>query len=130
MSHTPRQVLLHAAVSLFGLWGAGQIQAQTETTGDIEGVVRDPSDAVIPSATVTLKNVERGDTRTALTGDRGSYHFNFLKPGVYTLVAVTSGLKSGLKSDMIEVTVAVGQAIAIDLVAKARDGWKSVAMES
>jgi hypothetical protein len=110
MSLTSRQVLLHVAVATFG------IQAQTITTGDITGVVRDPSHAVIPSATVTLKSTERGDQRTAQTGDQGSFHFNFLKPGIYTLGAVTTGLES----DTAEVTVSVGQAIAIDLIAKVR----------
>jgi len=116
LSYGSRQVLLNVVFTAFGLLGAGRIQAQTITTGDISGVVRDPSDAVIASATVTLKSTERGDTRTALTGDEGSYHFNFLKPGVYTLFAGTTGLKS----EMIIVTVAVGQALAIDLVAKVR----------
>jgi len=117
VSHCARRVLLQVAVAL-GLCASHRIQAQTVTTGDIEGVVRDPSDAVIASATVTLKSLERGEIRTALTGDQGSYHFNFLKPGVYTLVAVTTGLNSGLKSDTAKVTISVGQAIAIDLVAK------------
>ncbi len=118
MSHRSRQVLLHATLIALALLAADRIQAQTITTGDIAGVVRDPTNAVIPSATVTLKSIERGDTRTALTGDQGSYHFNFLKPGVYTLFAVTTGIKSGLESGMTEVTVAVGQAIAVDLVAR------------
>ena len=116
MGHTARQVLLHLAIAAFGLLASDRTQAQTITTGDIAGVVRDPSDALVPSATVTLKSIERGETRTASTGDQGSFQFNFLKPGVYTLFAETSGLKS----EMIEVTVAVGQAFAIDLVAKVR----------
>ncbi len=125
MSHTSGQALLRVAVTVFGLWGADRILAQTITTGDIAGVVRDPSGAVIPSATVTLNSTERGDTRTALTGVQGSYYFNLLKPGIYTLFAVTTGLKSGLKSDLTQIKVAVGQAIAIDLIAKLR-GVKEV----
>ena len=121
MSQPSRRVLLQVAVFAFGPWASHPIQAQTVTTGDIEGVVRDPSAAVIPSATVTLKSIERGDIRTAVTGDQGSYHFSFLKPGGYTLVAATAGLKS----DMSKVTVAVGQAIAIDLIAKVQ-GVKEV----
>ena len=120
MSHSSRQVLPCIALTAFGLLASDRIQAQTITTGDIGGVVRDPSNAVIPLATVTLKSTENGDTRTALTGDQGSYHFNFLKPGDYTVVIVTTGIKSGLESDITKVTVAVGQAIAVDLVAKIR----------
>ena len=114
MSHSSRRVLPYLVLTAFGLLASDRIQAQTITTGDISGVVRDPSNAVIPSATVTLKSAERGDQRTAVTGELGSYHFNFLKPGVYVLFAVTTGLKS----DRTEVTVSVGQAIAVDLVAK------------
>ena len=114
MCYTPRQALLHAAIGVFALCGGDLIHAQTITTGDVAGVVRDPSGAIIPAATVTLKSAERGDTRTVLTGDQGAYHFNFLKPGIYTVSATTSELKS----DMTKITVAVGRAIAVDLVAK------------
>ena len=120
VSHSSRQVLFHVVLTALGLVVADRIPAQTITTGDISGVVRDPTNAVIVAATVTLKSIERGDQRTSLTGDQGSYHFNFLKPGVYVLSAVTTGVKSGLESDLTEVTVAVGQAIAVDLVAKIR----------
>ena len=114
MSPTAKRVLLQAVAITFWLWNAYRIQAQTITTGDIAGVVRDPSGAVIPSATVTLKSAERGDTADRVTGEQGSYHFNFLKPGIYILFAVTTALKS----DRTEVTVDVGQAIAVDLVAR------------
>ena len=36
--------------------------AQTSTTGDIAGVVTDPSGSVVPDASVTLKDETKGNT--------------------------------------------------------------------
>lgn len=88
--------------------------AQTGTTGDIAGVVKDSTDAVIANASVTLKNADTGDTRTAATNDSGGYRFTFLKPGNYLVSAQTPGLKT----DATKVTVLVGQATQVDLIAK------------
>lgn len=68
--------------------------AQTITTGDIVGVVTDTSGAVVPSATVTLKSVDSGETRTTTTNGQGQYRFPLLKPGDYIISASTPGLKS------------------------------------
>src|SRR5580700_1937982 len=86
--------LLLTAVALFALCGASLIQAQTITTGDVSGVVRDSSGAVIPSATINLKSVESGEGRTVTTNGQGAYHLTLLKPGTYLISATTSGLKS------------------------------------
>jgi outer membrane receptor protein involved in Fe transport len=55
-----------------------------------------------------------GETRTVTSSDAGAYRFNFLKPGIYTVSAATAGLKT----DTTRVTVQVGQATAVDLIAK------------
>ena len=110
---TKRNVsLVFAACTL--LAAAGLVHGQTITTGDVAGVVRDASGAVVASATVSLRSSESGETRSVSTGDTGSYRFTFLKPGTYTVSAATAGLKS----DTTRVTVQVGQAAAVDLVAK------------
>ena len=49
------------------------MQAQTLTTGDIAGVVTDSSGGVVPNATVTVKNLDTGESRTAETGPTGEY---------------------------------------------------------
>lgn len=46
--------------------------AQTGTTGDVAGIVKDSSDAIVARATVTLTNTDTGDTRTAVSNDSGS----------------------------------------------------------
>jgi hypothetical protein len=88
--------------------------AQTITTGDLTGTVKDTSDAVVPNATVTLKSWDTGDVHTATTSAAGTYRFSLLKPGSYQISAVTPGLKS----DFSRVTVELGQAKTVDLIAK------------
>ncbi len=91
------------------------IQAQTITTGDVTGTVTDSSGAIVPGATVTLKNAATGDIRTAVSGADGSYRLTFVKPGTYTLSAVSAGLKS---DSMANLVVAVGQVQTLGLVLK------------
>ena len=56
---------LHRVVTLFAVLGAlslacSRLAAQTQTTGDVAGVVTDASGAVIPDATVTIKSADNG----------------------------------------------------------------------
>jgi len=97
---------------------------QTVTTGDLTGTVRDATAAVIPAATVTLKSMDTGETRTEQTNSSGAYRFTFVKPGNYTISATSTGLLS----DTTKVVVEVGQAITLDVVAKVQSWprrWKS-----
>jgi hypothetical protein len=45
------------------------------STFDLSGTVLDPSSAVLPGVTVSLRNTKTGLVRTAVTDDRGRYHF-------------------------------------------------------
>jgi hypothetical protein len=82
--------------------------AQSLTTGEITGTVADPSGAVLPSVTVTLKSVEKGFTQSGTTNTQGAYRFALLSPGNYTVSATASGFKTTTETT----TVAVG-AVAI-----------------
>ena len=84
---------------------------QTITTGDVAGVVKDPSGAVVPNATITLKSSDTGEVRTLVTGPSGEYRFPLLKPGRYSVSAQATGLKSNVQ----DFDVLVGQAGEINL---------------
>jgi Carboxypeptidase regulatory-like domain/TonB dependent receptor len=94
-------VALLAALSI----GSGRLAAQTTTTGDITGVVTDPSGSIVPSATVTLKDETKGVTQESTTNAQGTYRFYLLTPGPYT-ISVTS---AGFQTTSRRVDVAVGQ---------------------
>ena len=49
-------------------------------TGELSGVVTDPSGAVVPNAQITLSNNATGDKRTAVTTGAGIYRFSALPP--------------------------------------------------
>ena len=63
-------------------------------TFDIEGVVLDAQQAVLPGATVTVQNVSTGLTRTTATDQSGRYVVTALPPeGKYTLKVEIAGLR-------------------------------------
>ncbi len=76
-----------------------------EFRGSIKGKVTDPNGAVVPGATVTIKNVETNVQGSATTNDDGSFDFPLLLPGKYTLTVAAQGFNAASR-DGIEVRVA------------------------
>ena len=56
-----------------------------ETTATLSGTVTDPSGAVLPGATVVIRNVRTGDVREIVTTEAGRYTAPFLPVGTYDL---------------------------------------------
>jgi len=102
---------LAAALVLFSLPVAF---AQTITTGDVVGTVKDTTGAVVPGASVNLSSTDSGDTRALTTDSSGGFRFTFLKPGNYTISATAAGLKT----DVQKLAVEVGQVASLELTAK------------
>jgi hypothetical protein len=57
----------------------------------IQGVVTDPTGAVIPGATLILTNNATNEKQESTSNGEGVYNFNALPPGAYTLVASHTG---------------------------------------
>jgi hypothetical protein len=84
---------------------AGLCLAQVETSTSISGLVRDPSGALIPGATVTIKNQETGAERTTTTNSAGFYVFPSVPPGTYDVVVAMEGFKrTEVKGRVAQVT--------------------------
>src|SRR6266550_2164999 len=81
---------------------AGTAWAQTET-GQISGVVTDPSGATVPKAKVTVSNAATGAARDTTTDDHGAYTVTHLLPGIYTVAVEAAGFSK--MQQRIEVTV-------------------------
>src|ERR1700728_4337445 len=85
--------------------GSPRLLAQTQTSGDLTGVVTDPSSAVVPGADVALMDNSKGNSVDTTTNAAGVYRFSLLTPGSYTLTATASGFQGTTKT----VTVSLGQ---------------------
>ena len=85
--------------------------AQTPS-GEISGVVTDPSGAPMPGVTITLTNQSTNAVRELQTNESGLYVMPAIQPGVYTLKATLTGFRTLERRD---ITVQVGSASRIPL---------------
>jgi hypothetical protein len=95
-------ILCLATVPMFG---------QSLTTGNISGTLLDPTNAVVPGASINLKGVETGSTANTVTNSTGGYSFNLLKPGRYQITVKQAGFAELSETAEVE----VGQSSRADL---------------
>ncbi|HSS21624.1 MAG TPA: TonB-dependent receptor [Pyrinomonadaceae bacterium] len=62
--------------------------------GTVVGTVKDPNDALVTSAKVTVVNMATAETREATTGDDGTYVVSNLEPGRYRVTVEAAGFQS------------------------------------
>jgi len=88
-----------------------RLTAQIDT-GGITGTVQDSSGAVIVGAQVTLTNEATGVMTTVQSTSTGTYVFDAVKPGTYTLEAQATGFEKYLnRGEMVHVQ----QVLTIDI---------------
>jgi hypothetical protein len=94
------------------------VAAHAQFNASLSGTVTDPTGAIVPGATVTLKDLGTQATRTAKSGAQGSYQFSELPPGTYSLTATASGFQASSIDSVtlvaetprnIDVKLAIGQ---------------------
>ena len=78
--------------------GCAPLMAQNAA---VVGTVRDAQEAVIPNASVTLKNLDTGISQTTGTNEEGIYEFSRVRPGSYSIKVEKSGFKSFLQSPVV-----------------------------
>ena len=111
MRREPTSLFRAALCALFLLTLAAGAHAQFRAA--VQGTVTDQSGAVVPAATLTLRNNETGRVQTATSGDEGFYRISELPPGTYTLTAEKAGFK---KTAFENVTVNAEQVQGFDVV--------------
>ena len=89
-----RRRVLILFVAVFTIAAVSSLQAQTSTTGELGGTVTDPSNAVVPNALVTLKNLATGAITNTRTNGAGLYKFAYLQPGNYSVSVSTAGFQA------------------------------------
>ncbi len=80
-------------------------------TGSILGTVTDASKAAIPGATITMKNLDTGETRTVTTDAGGRYRAPGLGLGRYEVRAELEGFQTKVRTG---INLAVGQEAVVD----------------
>ena len=92
-----RQALSACAFALVALVFAAAVppvHAQTSSTGAIKGTITDSSGAAIPNVTVTSSSLDTGQSRTATSGEDGSYVIPLLPLGNYRLKFEAAGFNT------------------------------------
>ena len=101
LGHSPFMALLTVLLLVCAslpMWG------QTGSLGTVTGVVTDPSNAVVPDATVTLKDKATSTVQTLTTNSSGRYTFLNVRPGDYEVTVTKPGFaKVTIPSDIVEV---------------------------
>jgi hypothetical protein len=95
------------------------VNAEAQTvSGQITGVIKDSSGAVLPGATVTAKNAATGFTRTILTNESGVYVMPSIPIGKYDVTAELAGFQTQIRTAVtldvddnmrVDFTLSVGQ---------------------
>jgi hypothetical protein len=114
-------LLLAASVVLFSV----PVFAQ-RITATIRGTITDSTGAVVPGASVTVRNEETGLTRSATTTSAGIYSFAELPVGSYRVEVELSGFKSEVRSRIV---LNVADARAVDIQLQTGDVTEVVTVE-
>jgi hypothetical protein len=100
-------------VLMLVLAGAARSFAQSQAVnGTIEGTVSDESGAALPGVSVTVSNLDTGDTRVVVTNDGGVYRAPLLPLGRYRVAAELQGFK---KFEQQGLTISAGQSAVINV---------------
>jgi Carboxypeptidase regulatory-like domain len=94
--------------------GAALLGAQT-FEGSFGGTVTDPSGAFIAGATVSALELDKGFSRTVVSGSDGSYDFPVLPPGHYRLTAQKEGFERLARGPLL---LTVNQHVKVDFMLK------------
>jgi hypothetical protein len=92
-----RKPILWLAIGLLLL--SLSLTAQTTLSSTVTGTVTDPSGAVVPNATVEIRDPTNNATRSATTGETGQYIFTNVAPGSYQISAKAQGFKTATDGD-------------------------------
>jgi hypothetical protein len=112
--------VLSLVLALCGLFSLATL-AQ-ETTGGLQGIVKDPSGAVVPGAKVVVTGATLGGNKETEADGSGYYHFANLPPGTYTLTVTAKGFttfkREGLNLEVghlpsVDISLEVGSASTV-----------------
>ena len=122
-----KRVVLFSLLLLVLMGNCPNLWAQF--TSAIEGTVTDASGAVVPGATVSLKNEETGATQTVQTQDTGYYRFPTLSSAVFTVSVSAPGFQTTVR-EHVRLEVASTQTVNLRLAVGGTSSVVSVSGEA
>jgi len=130
-SHKARCYRLFAAgcqlLAVMALLALAPMPAAAQVnTAELGGTVLDPSNAGVPGATVTLKNLANGATRSTTSDPQGRYLLVNLPPGRYELTVQATGFGT-LKTP--ELILTIGQSAEYDPRLQVADAGQVITVE-
>ena len=102
---------------------AVRVAAQGDASAVVSGVAADAQGGVLPGVTVTLRNIESGTVRTAVTEADGRYRMAGLQPGRYSLRAELDGFAT---AEVANMTLTIGLSAQQNLTMALRTLQESV----
>ncbi len=110
-----------------GLVFAGRVHAQGVTSATILGTVTDPGGAVVPNASVQVKNVGTGQAQQIKTDAQGRYTVAELPVGEYEAQASAMGFQTTVRRG---ITLTVGQQAVVDFSLMVGQSQQTVTVEA
>lgn len=101
--------------------------AFAQTTGRMEGLVRDPSGAVLQDASLTIVETKTASRRQMASDENGWYVAAALPPGVYEIEVSRPGFRSEVRRG---ITLAAGRDLRLDFSLEVGQTRETVVVES
>ena len=121
-----RSFIRALVLSLTALAVSAPLLAQLDSA-QINGSIRDQSDAVIPNATVQIQNRDTGLIRQTVTNSTGIYVMSHIPPGSYTITASAAGFSSTSRTGVVLV---LSQSATLDFLLKPGSSSETVAVSA
>src|SRR5215471_17524303 len=104
---------MHRFIRTLILIGAfcAALQAQRDSAA-IVGTVRDPSGAIVPQVSITVRDLDKNTALTTKSNEAGEYVATPLRPGSYNITANAPGFEQAVFEPVV---VAVDQRLQLDI---------------
>lgn len=108
----------------------GSVEAGAQTsTGSITGTVEDTQQAVIPDATITIRNIQTNQTFVVKSGTSGLYGVSALSPGTYSIEVKKAGFED-VRITSVAVNIAATSSVNVVMKVGAATTTVEVAAEA
>jgi Carboxypeptidase regulatory-like domain len=109
-----RRFGLQALLLLLSIGLLVGVHAQSSTSGNITGTVRDPQGAAVPKAEINITDEKTGASRTVTANDDGFFNAPSLPAATYTITTSPSGFKKTIVTG-VELHVSENKTVNIDV---------------